>query len=83
MNRTFAHFTFPSSFYDPSLRGALESDLLSIILRPPRWRRGSGLDFGSQDPGSIPRLPSREESENYKMKNSCPQRDSNPLPLVY
>ena len=21
----------------------------------------------------------REESENYKMKNSCPQRDSNPL----
>ena len=26
--------------------------------RPPRWRRGSGLDFGSEDPGSIPRLPS-------------------------
>ena len=26
---------------------------------PPRWRRGSGLDFGSEDPGSIPRLPSR------------------------
>ena len=25
---------------------------------PPRWRRGSGLDFGSGDPGSIPRLPS-------------------------
>ena len=25
---------------------------------PPRWRRGSGLDFGSEDPGSIPRLPS-------------------------
>ena len=27
-------------------------------LRPLRWRRGSGLDFGSEDPGSIPRLPS-------------------------
>ena len=26
--------------------------------RPPRWRRGSGLDFGSEDPGSISRLPS-------------------------
>ena len=25
---------------------------------PPRWRRGSGLDFGSEYPGSIPRLPS-------------------------
>ena len=25
---------------------------------PPRWRRGSGLDFGSEDPGSIPGLPS-------------------------
>ena len=25
---------------------------------PPRWRRGSGLDFGSDDSGSIPRLPS-------------------------
>ena len=24
----------------------------------PRWRRGSGLDFGSDDPGSIPGLPS-------------------------
>ena len=24
----------------------------------PRWRRGSGLDFGSDDPGSIPCLPS-------------------------
>ena len=21
---------------------------------PPRWRRGSGLDCGSEDPGSIP-----------------------------
>ena len=29
------------------------------------------------------RCQPREESENYKMKNSCPQRDSNPLPLVY
>ena len=28
------------------------------ILSPPRWRRGSGLDFGSEDPGSIPGLPS-------------------------
>ena len=27
-------------------------------LRPLRWRRGSGLDFGSEDSGSIPRLPS-------------------------
>ena len=25
---------------------------------PPRWCRSSGLDFGSEDPGSIPRLPS-------------------------
>ena len=25
---------------------------------PPRWRRGRGLDFGSEDPGSIPCLPS-------------------------
>ena len=25
---------------------------------PPPWRRGSGLDFGPEDPGSIPRLPS-------------------------
>ena len=25
---------------------------------PSRWRRGSGLDFGSEDPGSIPGLPS-------------------------
>ena len=25
---------------------------------PPRWRRGSGLDFGLEDPDSIPRLPS-------------------------
>ena len=24
-----------------------------------------------------------EESENYKMKNSCQQRDSNPLRLTY
>ena len=31
-----------------------------ILLRcnPPRWRRGSGLDWGSEDPGSIPGLPS-------------------------
>ena len=28
------------------------------LSSPPRWRRGSGLDFGSEDPGSIPRLPS-------------------------
>ena len=28
------------------------------ITCPPRWRRGSRLDFGSEDPGSIPRLPS-------------------------
>ena len=27
-------------------------------LSPPRWCRDSGLDFGSEDPGSIPRLPS-------------------------
>ena len=26
---------------------------------PLRWHRGSGLDFGSEDPGSIPRLPSQ------------------------
>ena len=26
--------------------------------RPPRWRRGSGLDCGSGDPGSIPSIPS-------------------------
>ena len=25
---------------------------------PPRWRRGSGLDFGSEDPVSITGLPS-------------------------
>ena len=25
---------------------------------PPRWRRGSGLDCGSEDPGSIPGIPS-------------------------
>ena len=28
------------------------------VAGPPRWRRGSGLDFGSEDPGSISRLPS-------------------------
>ena len=26
------------------------------VVSPPRWRRGSGLDFGSEDPGSIPSL---------------------------
>ena len=31
---------------------------VDISSGPPRWRRGSGLDFGSEDPGSIPRLPS-------------------------
>ena len=30
----------------------------TIETSPPRWRRGSGLDFGSEDPGLIPRLPS-------------------------
>ena len=25
----------------------------------------------------------RQESDNYKMKNSCPKRYSNPLPLGY
>ena len=38
-------------------------DLLSkapdfLTQCPPRSRRVSGLDFGSEDPGSIPRLPS-------------------------
>ena len=28
----------------------------SVPYGPPRWHRGSGLDFGSEDPGSIPRL---------------------------
>ena len=25
-----------------------------ILSGPPQWRRGSGLDYGSGDPGSIP-----------------------------
>ena len=28
------------------------------ITCPPRWRRGSGLDCGSEDPVSIPGIPS-------------------------
>ena len=28
------------------------------VESPPRWCRGSGLDFGSEDPGLIPGLPS-------------------------
>ena len=31
---------------------------VSNICSPPWWRRGSGLDFGSGDPGSIPCIPS-------------------------
>ena len=51
-----------------SLFITFKSNCKSIVLRtpimwlvftgPPRWRRGSGLDFGSEDPGSISRLPS-------------------------
>ena len=32
--------------------------LIHYICSPPLWRRGSGLDFGSEDPGAIPGLPS-------------------------
>ena len=31
---------------------------LHFHYSPPRWRRGSGLDCTSEDPGSIPGLPS-------------------------
>ena len=35
------------------------SKLVSLKLScPPRWPRGSGLDFRSEDPGSIPGIPS-------------------------
>ena len=27
-------------------------------LSPPRWRRGSGMECGSEDPGSTPGVPS-------------------------
>ena len=39
----------------------IPSSSISIFVHsdlPARWRRGSGLHFGSEDPGSIPRLPS-------------------------
>ena len=41
-----------------SLRLTMCSHTYTCTSGPPRWRRGSGLDFGSEDPGSIPRLPS-------------------------
>ena len=31
----------------------------NLRYSPPRWRRGSRLDFGSEDPGSIPAYPHR------------------------
>ena len=59
----------PWYFFDFALNNdknlLIDLQLFSYILEkfsfcscPPRWRRGSGLDFGSEDPGSIPRLPS-------------------------
>ena len=45
------------SFRTPTPSRSAESHK-SIICCPPRWRRGSGLDFGSDDPGSSPGLPS-------------------------
>ena len=35
-----------------------ENTSLTTHSCPPRWCRGSGLDCGSEDPGSIPSLPS-------------------------
>ena len=45
-----------------SVRNHCVIEVLVEFLRcqfgPPRWRRGSGMDFGSDDPGSISGLPS-------------------------
>ena len=53
----------------------------SNITCPPRWRRGSELDFGSEDPGSIPCLPSprvgplmAKEVKGTLKTPSCPWR---------
>ena len=35
-----------------------QPDLSQLGMSPPRWRRGSGLDCRSEDPGSIPSLSS-------------------------
>ena len=32
--------------------------VFTCIYSPPQWRRGSGLDCGSDDPSLIPGLPS-------------------------
>ena len=39
-------------------------------LSPLRWRRGSGLDCGSEDPGSIPCLPSPRGLMARRLKTS-------------
>ena len=39
-------------------RWNLASCQVLLNSSPPRWRRGSGLDCGSDDPGSIPGIPS-------------------------
>ena len=43
---------------------------------PPRWRRGSGLDCGSEDPGLIPSIPSPRVdplmAKRLKTSSDCP-----------
>ena len=48
-----------TSFWNRQTDGCIHyPSTLLILSRPPRWRRGSGLDCGSDDPGSIPGIPS-------------------------
>ena len=61
---TLEFYSSSSSFSKKSLSFGINISMLTekcfrfLTRCPPRWRRGSGLDFGSEDPGSIPCLPS-------------------------
>ena len=56
VNRGFKARRHILDVYRPSLNS--HTFILTYCGRPPRWRRGSGLDLGSEDSGSIPCLPS-------------------------
>ena len=61
------------------LKRTIKSIIFSVYNRVYAKCMSRLISFVIADSSCLP----REESENYNLKNSCTQRDSNPLPLGY
>ena len=48
----YVRLIFKATVYPSSVTLQCTYRCTALYNRPPQWRRGSGLDFGSEDPGS-------------------------------